>query len=127
MDARVENPADASLSELFGRLVDDGKTLVRSEVGLYKEVALYRAGKARGGVAAIGAAVGLCLVALVALTMGLVLGLATLVGPLAAGLIVASAAGLVAFLLIRYGAGKMKALGGDEEEKAAIAAGERLA
>jgi len=127
LDARVENPADASLNELFGRLVDDGKTLVRSEVGLYKEVARYRAGKVKGGAAAIGAAVAFGLMALLALTMGLVLGLATLAGPLGAGLIVAGVAGLVAFLLVRYGAGKMKALAGDPEEKAAIAAGERQA
>jgi hypothetical protein len=43
------------------------------------------------------------------------------------GLVVLAVTGIIAFLLVRYGASKMGALGGDEEEKAALKAGERRA
>ena len=53
------------------------------------------------------------------------MGLAPLVGPVLGGVIVLVAAGGIGFLLIRQGAGKMAALSGDEDEKAALAVGER--
>ena len=127
MDARVHNPADSSIGDLFGRLVDDGRTLVRAEVDLYKELALYRAGKAKTGAIALVAGGLLAFAGLIALLVGVVIGLAPLVGPVAGGLIVFAIAGGVGFLLVRFGAGKMAALSGDAEEKAALAAGERMA
>ncbi|HWH16917.1 MAG TPA: phage holin family protein [Allosphingosinicella sp.] len=127
MDARVQSPTDSSIGELFGQLVDDGRTLVRSEVGLYKQIALYRAGKAKNGAIALVAGGLLAYAGLIAALVGLVIGLTDLVGGVAAGLIVLAVTGLIAFLLVRYGAGKMAALSGDEEEKAALAAGERRA
>jgi len=127
LDARVHNPADSSIGDLFGRLVDDGRTLVRAEVDLYKELALYRAGKAKTGAIALVAGGLLAFAGLIALLVGVVIGLAPLVGPVAGGLIVFAIAGGVGFLLVRFGAGKMAALSGDAEEKAALAAGERMA
>lgn len=124
MDAPVQNPTDTSLGDLFGRLVDDGRTLVRAEFGLYKEVALYRAGKARTGIAALAAGGLLAFAGLIACMVGLVMGLAPLIGPVAGGLVVLAIAGIVGFLLIRFGIGKMGALSGDAEERAALAAGE---
>lgn len=126
MDARVEQPVDSSIGDLFGQLVDDGRNLVRAEVGLYKEVALYRAGKAKTGIIALVAGGLLAYAGLIAALVGLVMGLADLVGPVFGGLIVLAVAGIAAFLLVRFGLGKMAALSGDEEEKSAIAAGERM-
>jgi hypothetical protein len=126
LDARVNNPADSSIGDLFGQLVDDGRNLVRAEVGLYKEIALYRAGKAKTGMAALVAGGLLLYAGLIAGLVGLVFGLAPLVGPVLAGLIVFAVAGLIGFVLIRFGAAKMAALSGDEEEKAALSAAERI-
>lgn len=127
MDARVQHPTDSSIGDLFGQLVDDGRGLVRAEVNLYKQVALYRAGKAKTGLIAFVAGGLLAYAGLIAALVGLVMGLADLVGPVAGGLIVLAVAGIVGFLLVRYGAGKMSALSGDAEERAALAAGERAA
>lgn len=64
--------------------------------------------------------------ALIVLLVGLALQLADLVGPALGGLIVTVLVLVLAFLLVRYGAAKLAALSGDPEEKAAMAAGERL-
>jgi len=126
MDARVQNPTDSSIGNLFGQLVDDGRGLVRAEVNLYKQIALYRASKAKIGIAALVGGGLLAYAGLIAFMVGLVMGLADLVGPVLGGLIVLAVSGIAAFLLFRFGAGKMAALSGDEDEKAALAAGERL-
>lgn len=127
MDAPAANPTDSSIGDLFGQLVDDGRSLVRAEVDLYKEIALYRAGKAKVGIAALVAGGLLAYAGLIAALVGLVMGLADLVGPVAGGLIVLAGAGIIGFVLIRFGASKMAALSGDSEEKSAVAAGERAA
>ena len=130
MDARVqtssaEDPADSSIGDLFHRLVDEGRTFVTAEANLYKQIALYRAGKAKNGVIALVAGGFLAYAALIAFLVGLVMGLADLIGPVLGGLVVLAAVGGISFLLIRYGAGKMAALGGDEQEKAALRRGEQ--
>jgi hypothetical protein len=130
LDVRVqnpppENPADSSISDLFHQLIDDGRSLVGAEVNLYKQIALYRASKAKNGIIAIVAAVFLLNAALVAAMVGLVIGLADLIGPVAGGLAVLAAVGAIGFLLVRYGAGKLSALGGDADEKRALKAGEQ--
>ncbi len=127
MDARVHNPSDASIGDLFGQLVDDGRTMVRAEVDLYKQVALYRAGKAKVGAGALVAGGMLAYAGLIAALVGIVLGLANWIGPVAAGVVVLAVAGIAGYLLIRFGIGKLAALSGDQEEKAALAAGERTA
>ncbi len=132
MDARVQNPqpdnpADASIGDLFHQLVDDGKSYARAETNLFKEIARYRVGKARNGIIALAATWFLLNAALIAFFVGLVMGLADLIGPVAAGFAVLAVTGIVGFLLVRYGIGKLSALGGDAEEKAALQAGERRA
>lgn len=127
MDAPAGKGSEASLGDLFGRLADDGRAFVRAEADLYKKIALSRADKAKYGLIALVAGAVLLVAALIVLLVGLAIALALHVGPLLGGLIVAGAAGLVGFLLIRWGAGKMAALSGDQEEKAALAAGEKAA
>jgi hypothetical protein len=124
MDARTSIPPDESIADLFGQLIEDGRTYARAEVGLYKQIAAYRASKAKNGIIALGAAAVLGLSALTAITVGLVMGLAVLIGPVAAGFAVAAAYGMVAFLMLRWGLERVQALGGDEEEKKALEEGE---
>ena len=132
MDARVstpraDDPADSSIGDLFHQLVDDGRALLTTEVNLYKQIAIYRAGKAKNGIAALVAGGLLAYAALIAFLVGLVMGLADVMGPVLGGLVVLAVSGGVAFLLIRYGVGKMSALGGDDEEKAALKRAEQRA
>ena len=123
----MTNPEDSSIGDLFHQLVDDGRHYVGAEVSLYKEIALYRVGKARTGLIALAAGAVLALAGLVAAVVGLVIGLAVLIGPVAAGLVIGAVAGLAAFLLIRFGTRKLTALSGDAEERAAIGTRERAA
>jgi hypothetical protein len=125
--SRPDDPADASIGDLFHQLVDDGKSFARSEANLYKQIARYRVGKAKNGIIALVAAYFLLSSALIAFFVGLVMGLADLVGPVAGGFIVLAVTGIVGFLLVRYATGKLAALGGDEEEKTALKAGEQRA
>lgn len=127
MDARVQHSTDSSIGDLFGQLVDDGRTLVRTEVDLYKQIALYRASKAKIGIAALVAGGLLAYAGLIAALVGLVIGLAVIVGPVLGGLIVLALAGIAAYFLFRFGASKMAALSGDEDEREALATGERVA
>jgi hypothetical protein len=121
----LEDPGEASIGDLFHRLVDDGGDLVRAEISLYRQIALYRVGKASGGIAAVAGAAILGLAAVTTLLVMLAQGLAVKIGPVGAGLVVAAVAGIIAFLLLRYGIEKMKALSGDDEERAALKRGER--
>lgn len=126
MDARVNTPHDESIADLVTRLVDEGKAYARAEVDLYKEIARHRAGKAKKGGIALAAGGVLLWFAGIALLLGAVLGLATLIGPLAAGLAVAVLLGAAGFLLVRFGAKDMRALSGDEEEREALERGEKV-
>lgn len=83
-------------------LYEDGKTYVTSELAFQKTRARY-AGQQGGKVAALGgAALLIANLALIALTVGAILSLETLVGPLAATLIVTAvlliAAGVLAYM-----------------------------
>ncbi len=124
---RPDDPADASIGDLFHQLVDDGKTYARAEANLYKQIAAYRVSKAKNGIIALVATWFLLNAALIAFFVGLVMGLADLIGPVAAGFAVLLVTGAVGYFLVRYGLGKLAALGGDAEEKAAIRAGEQRA
>ncbi len=124
---RADDPADASIGDLFHRLVDDGKSYARAEANLYKQVARYRVGKAKNGIIALGAAYFLVSSALIAFFVGLVMGLADLIGPVAAGFVVLAVTGGIAYFLVMYGIKKLATLGGDPEEKAALKAGEQRA
>ena len=124
MPTRLEDPADAPIAELVHQLVEDGRSVARAEFNLYREIALYRIGKAKAGAIAIAVGALLALAAFITLFVMLAEGLAVLIGPVAAGLVIAGIAGITAFLLIRFGARRMAVLGGDTEERQALARGE---
>jgi Putative Actinobacterial Holin-X, holin superfamily III len=117
---------ERSLGELFGRFSDDARAYAAAEAKLYQAIARRRLARARNGAIALVAAALLGNAALFVLLIGLALQLAEFVGPALAGLIVTAAVAGIAFLLVRYGAAKLGALSGDPEERAALAAGERL-
>ena len=128
MDARVQtpradDPADASIGDLFHQLVQEGRDYASAEANLYKQIALYRVGKARNGLIALVAGGFLAYAALIAFLVSIVMGLAPLIGPVLGGLVVLLAVGGISFLLFRYGAAKVSGLGGDPEEKAALRRG----
>jgi hypothetical protein len=120
MDAPTGRSAESSIGELFGRLAEDAKAFARAEVGLYRAIAVRRAGLARNGAIALVAALFLVNAALIALLVGLAMQLAEWVGPALGGLIVFLVVAAIGFGLVRYGAGKLTALGGDAEERAAL-------
>jgi len=125
MDMPASKPPEPSIGDLFGRLADEGKAYVRAEANVYKAVATRRIGNARSGVIALVAAALLMNAALGALVLCLALGLAPIMGPVLAGLLVFAAIAVISFFLVRFGAARMKALGGDAEERAALAATEK--
>lgn len=120
-----EDPREESIGDLFGRLVDDGKSYAKAEIDVYRQVALHRAGRAKSGLVALLAGAILLLSALTALVMGAVLGLSLLIGPWLAGLAVAALLVLAGGLLVRSGITGLRALKGDDEEKKALARGEK--
>lgn len=132
MDARVQtprpdDPADSSIGDLFHQLIEDGRRVATAEAGLYKQIASYRVSRAKNGIVALAATLFLLNAALIAFFVGLVMGLADLVGPVASGAIVLVVTAIIGALLVRYGIGKIGALGGSPEEEAALKAGEQRA
>ena len=119
-------PRDETIGELVSRLLEDGRAYARAELDLVKQIARHRAAKAKSGAILLGAGVTLLLCALTAFVLALVLGLATLIGPFAAGMVVFVVLAGAGGLLARSGAKGLSALSGDEEEKAALAKAERL-
>jgi hypothetical protein len=125
----LDSPAgnqERSIGELFGQLSDDARSYAAAEAKLYQAIARRRVGRARNGAIALVVAVLLANASISVLLIGLSLELALHVGPALGGLIVTAVVLAIAFLLVRYGAGKLGALGGDSEERAAIKAGETM-
>jgi hypothetical protein len=122
----AHDPRGDSIGDLVTRLVADGRAYARAEIELVKQIARHRAAKARSGAILLGAGVTLLLCALTALVLALVLGLATLIGPFGAGMVVFIVLAAAGGWLALSGAKGLAALGGDEEEKAALARAERL-
>ena len=122
--ADAGEPKEESIGELIGRLTEDGRAFVKAEVDVYKAIAARRMGRARNGLIALTIGAVLLICSVTALLLGLVLWLATLIGPLLAGLAVAATLILIGLVLVRVGIGGLKALGGDEAEREALARGD---
>jgi hypothetical protein len=127
VDAPASRPPEPTIGELFGRLADEGKAFAWAEANLYRAIAMRRVSLAKNGVIALVATLFLVNAALVAFMVGLAMQLAKWVGPALGGLIVLVVVGILGFVLVRYGIGKLAALGGDAEERAALQTGEKIA
>ena len=117
---------ERSIGELFGQLSDDARSYAAAEAKLYQAIARRRIGRARNGAIALVVAALLANATLSVLLIGLAFELALHIGSPALGALIVTVVVLgIAFLLVRYGASKLSALGGDPEEQAALKAGER--
>jgi hypothetical protein len=126
LDAPFRNPQEEGIADLVGRLIDEGREVARTEVNLYKQIALRRSAKAKSGLILVVAAGLIALLAGIGLVVGLIMALATLIGPLAATLAIVLLMGVAAFFLLRKGLAGLAALAGDEEERAALERGEKI-
>ncbi|HYI39468.1 MAG TPA: phage holin family protein [Allosphingosinicella sp.] len=118
---------ERSIGELFGQLSEDARGYAAAEAKLYQAIARRRIGRARNGAVALAVAVLLANATLSVLLIGLSLELAIHVGPALGALIVTVIVLAIAYFLVRYGASKLGALGGDAEEQEALKAGEKAA
>ena len=98
-----------SVATLVGRLVDDSRSVVSAEVALYKAKAGERIAAYKSAVLFFAIAAVLALAALVALLVGLILSLATLVGPLGATAIVVGVVLVIAAILGVVGKARLAA------------------
>ena len=89
-----------SIGELARRLIDDGKAYAEAEIGLVKAIANAKAKALVLPAVLLGTAFILALAAVTALSVGIVIALAKLTGPLLAGIL-----GLVIFAAIAAGLG----------------------
>lgn len=97
-------------SELVAQLLDDGKRLIKSEVDIARARLKTEADKAQSAIKLAGLGLGLALVAALVAAYTAVAALATLVGPVWAGVIVTAALGLVAVVLVAVAKAKFKRL-----------------
>jgi hypothetical protein len=126
LDAPFRSPQEEGISDLVGRLIDEGREVARTEVNLYKQIALRRSAKAKSGIVLVAAAGVIALLAGIGLVVGLIMALATLIGPLAATLAIVLLMGVAAFFLLKKGLAGLAALSGDEEERTALERGEKI-
>lgn len=122
--SQSHDPRDDSIGTVVRRLVDDGRAYARAELDLVKRIAKHRANKAKSGGILLGIGITLLMCGQTALVLAMVLGLATLIGPFGAGMAVFAVLSIAGGLLAMAGAKGLSALGGDEEEKAALARAE---
>ena len=125
MDEPAGPVAEPPIGELFGRLGEDGRAFVQAELGLVKAIARHRVTAARSGAIALLLAILLVNAALIALVVSIAMAIAIELGLLLGGLITFAAVSAIAGLLAWWGSGRLSALGGDAEEKAALAVAER--
>ena len=111
MSGGGEEVEEQPIGELFGRLIDEGKAYARAELGLAKATAEAKAEAAKKPVMLAAASLLFLVAGVIVLCMTLALALATLVGPLAGGLIASLVTFAIAyglFLWARQEAGKLK-------------------
>lgn len=93
-------PPERPVGELVHELIEEGKAYARAEIGLAKAIANAKAKALALPAALFGFAFIAALAAVVALAVGVVMGLAKFIGPLAAGFI-----GMLIFAAIAGGLG----------------------
>lgn len=92
-----------SYGTLLARLINDGERFAKARFLLYRAIVFYRVEQMRRPVALLLGGVLVAGAAVVALFLGLVLGLSQYVGPLLAGAIIFVAGLAVAVLLLAIG------------------------
>lgn len=107
-------PQEESVGALLGRLVEDGKSFARAEMGYYRLLLTGKLKEAGVGLGFGAAALVLACSAITALLVGLILSLATLIGPglatLAVVLVTLGLAGLLGWFAFKH---VMRVFGGE--------------
>ena len=98
---------DDNVATLMSRLVDDTRSLASAEIALYKARIGERTSAYKNAAIFFAAAGVLALAALIALLVGLIMSIATLVGPGFATAIVVGVVLIVAGILAEVGKGKL--------------------
>lgn len=106
----LDDAPRASVADLVRQVAEDGRAAVEAEIGVYKAIAGYRLSGIKVGAPLIVAAIFLLQAVLTALLVGLILALATLIGPGLATLAVVIAGFAVVGLLGWLGARKLGTL-----------------
>lgn len=120
------NSAEPTVRDLFARVIDDVANVVRAEFNLYRQTAFRRAARARSGVTAVVCGVVIVTSGLVTLLVGILLALAPLVGPILAGIVIAAAAAIAGYLLIRAGAAQVAEIAAEADQKDHESVAERV-
>ena len=100
--------SDRPVGELVHELIEDGKAYARAEVGLVKAMATAKANALKLPAILFGVAFLLALAAITALAVGVAMALATLIGPLAGGIVAALLFAAVAGGLGWYGVVRLR-------------------
>jgi len=96
------------IGELVHELIEDGKAYARAEIDVVKAMAAAKVNALKLPAILFGAAFVLLLAAITALAYGVAAGLATLIGPLAGGLVAFVLFAAVAGALIWVGVKKLR-------------------
>jgi hypothetical protein len=120
LDGPAGDPREESIGDLFGRLVEDGRTYAEAELALIKAIAEYRALRARRALVALAAGWFLLVSSMTALVIGAVTGLSQHMSPFLSGLLVGVPMAAGGYALVSYGWAGIKGLGRDKAEQQAI-------
>ncbi|MEO6224920.1 MAG: phage holin family protein [Sphingomicrobium sp.] len=101
-------PPERPVGELVHEVIEDGKTYARAEFKLATAIASSKARAVVLPAALFGGAFIVALAAVTALAVGVVMALATLIGPLAAGIAGLAIFGAIAGGLAWYGAKRLR-------------------
>ena len=99
---------EPSIRETFGRLLDDGRAYAEAELALLKVRARAEANRYRKAAILGGVAAALGLAALVAFALTLVIGFATLLGPVGGGVAAVVLLGLAAYAFMSLAQGAIE-------------------
>ena len=105
-----EDEDEKPIGELFGQLIDEGKAYARAEIGLAKASAEAKADAVKLPAILLFSSLLFAQAAVTVAAVTVALTLATVIGPLAGGIVAILLAGAVAYLLYARGMAKLKAL-----------------
>lgn len=120
MDGPADEQREESIGDLFGRLVEDGRSYAEAELALIKAIAEYRALRARRALVALAGGWFLLVSSMTALVVGAVTGLSQHMSPFVSGLLVGVPMVAAGYGLVSYGWRGIKGLGRDQAEQQAI-------
>ena len=98
------------IGELFGRLIDEGKAYAKAELGLARASAEAKADQAKWPAILLFSALLFAQAAVTVAAVTVALALATLIGPLAGGLVAVALAAGTAWLFYSAAIARLKAL-----------------